>query len=124
MITALLCLNFNGTAQGIPDSIQSLNTVNIAYQNRLVEIFDDVDLTQVPSGILYEHGFPYINLTAFNGQITDSSKANNMIFGLAYASLASMTIDSTVALPAPEDYRSISDTVSPLSSVIPLAPQD
>lgn len=117
---ALLCLNFSSIAQGIPDSIQSLDSVNIAYQNRLADIFANVDLTEVPSGILYEHGFPFISLDAFNGQITDSSKANNMIFGLAYASLSSMTVDSTIALPAPEDYRSISDTVTPLSNVIPI----
>lgn len=113
----LLCLNF-ARSQSVPDSLKLADSLNLAYENRMDEIFDGMDLTQVPSGILYDRGFPFIELGAFDGRITDSSKANSIVFGLSYASITSMIIDSTVVLPNPEGYMSVMDTITPNSDVI------
>jgi hypothetical protein len=110
---ALLCLNFTTYAQ--------VDSVNIKYKNKLVAIFENVNLSQVPSGILYEHGFPFIAIEAFNGQITDSSKANSVAFGLAYAAISSMVVNEANDLPDPSEYRDVFDMFSPSSDVIPIA---
>jgi len=119
-LMAMFCLNLTLYSQSIPDSIKTADVINVAYQDRMDELYQNVDLTQVPSGILYDRGFPFITLDAFDGRITDSSKANSVAFGLAYAAITSMVIDSSAELPNPEAYMSIMDTVTPLSDVIPI----
>jgi hypothetical protein len=116
----LLCLNLSLFAQTIPAYVPEEDSVNIAYKNRLAALFENVDLSLVPSGVLYEHGFPFIAIEAFTGQFADSSKANSMTFGLAYASIASMTVDSLLDLPGPEAYTNVFDTITPNSNVIPI----
>jgi len=116
----LLCLNFKGFAQTIPAYNSATDATDIAYQNRMNEIFGNVDLTQVPSGILYERGFPFIAIEAFTGKLEDSTSGNSMAFGLAYASITTMVVDSAMVLPNPTDYMSVFETITPNSSVIPV----
>ena len=115
-----LCLNFKGFTQTIPAYDPATDATDIAYQNRMSAIFENVDLTQVPSGILYERGFPFIAIEAFTGKLADSTSGNSMAFGLAYASITTMIVDSTMVLPNPIDYTAVFDAVTPNSSVIPI----
>ena len=88
----IFCLNTAIYAQIIPDTVIAADVVHVAYKNRMNEIFENVDLTQVPSGLLYDRGFPFIALEAFDGRITDSSAANSIAFGLCYATITNMIV--------------------------------
>ena len=107
-------------SQAISADIRNSDSLNLAFQAKMEEMFDNVDLSYVPNGVLYDHGFPMIIMEPYRGVITDSSKANALTFGLLYASLTSMAVDTTVALPAPDDYMLVMDTVNSNSTVIPI----
>ena len=68
----------------------------------------------MPSGILYDRGFPFVALEAFNGRITDSSSTNSIAFGLSYAAITTMIVDPSVDLPGPEGYMSLMHSITPL----------
>jgi hypothetical protein len=68
------CLQATSFAQTIPAYDPATDSTNLAYQNQLNTIFEEVDLSQVPSGVLYEHGYPFIAIEAFTG--SNSNKLN------------------------------------------------
>ena len=82
------------------DSLHQQVTSDLAYY------FDDLDDSYISSGLLFEKGIPYFNLSSYTGSPSDSMNTSNMGFGLAYASVASMALDSTFALPDPDSYMS------------------
>jgi len=45
-------------------------------------------MSYVPSGILYNRGFPFITFEPFNGELNDSSKSMLLSFSMAYAAMA------------------------------------
>ena len=88
------------------------------YLQKRAEMFEDVDFTNVPSGVLYEWGFPFIDLNYFQGNLSEESKSSRISFSLAFASMASMQVGATDLLPPPTAYRSVLDTISSESNVI------
>lgn len=120
-LVAILLPYFKGVGQEIPAIIKNSDSTNLAYETTMGAMYDDLDYSYVSTGRLYERGFSFVNLAPFNGQLTDSSKSNLIVFSLAYASLVSMTVDESKALPAPSSYRNIMDTVYSTSSIIPVA---
>jgi hypothetical protein len=118
-ISIILCLQINLQtlfAQGIHPS----DSIHQAYFTSMTNMFANVDLSYVPSGVLNERGFSFINLTPFNGQINEESKSSILAFGLAYASITSMNVDSIVQLPNPIHYTNVIDTVGTSSTIIPI----
>lgn len=108
--------------QWTTDSIvHPADSVHQAYRLRMIEMYEHVDLSQVPSGILYDRGIPFITFEPFQGIVNDSSEATELSFGLAYASLSSMVVDPTKNLPNPNFYREKMDTIRPESSFITVA---
>jgi hypothetical protein len=85
------------------------DSTGMPYQEQIVHIFEHVDLSQVPNGILYEHGFPLQNFDLYQGQLSDTNKTDFTAFGLLYASLYSMALNPDVRLPDPSTYRTIVD---------------
>lgn len=74
-------------------------------------VFEHIDLTEVPTGILKERATPFINLSKFDGTNIDSfNYTNPIVFGLNYATLLGGTVDSNYYLP------DISTLPRPLSS--------
>ena len=61
----------------------------------VTEVFANVDLTQVPSGRLLEHTYPFVDPVPFDGIHLN---ADNLIdfdtFGYAYATVYGMTVDN------------------------------
>ncbi len=107
-ITLLFLLLFYSSSysQWTTDSIvHPADSVHQEYRQRMIEMYEHVDLSQVPSGILYDRGIPFITFEPFQGVANDSSEATELSFGLAYASLSSMSVDSTKSLPNPGFYR-------------------
>ncbi|MBK9190183.1 MAG: hypothetical protein IPM77_01090 [Crocinitomicaceae bacterium] len=118
-----LILSLNSIyAQWTTDSIiHSADSVHQAYKQRMIDMYEHVDLTQVPSGILYDRGIPFITFEPFQGVVNDSSEATELSFGLAYASLSSMVVDPTKNLTNPSYYREKMDTIKPESNFITVA---
>ena len=90
---AVSCIAFS---QPISPEIKNSDSLNIAFQEKMEDMFENVDLSLVPNGILYDHGVPLIAMEPFRGVIierlrplTASGKANTLTFGLLHASLTS-----------------------------------
>ena len=74
---AVSCIAFS---QPISPEIKNSDSLNIAFQEKMEDMFENVDLSLVPNGILYDHG-------------------------LLYASLTSMAVDTNSALPATKEMN-------------------
>ena len=119
LLLGLLCL-FVGSVKSYSQFEKPLDSVETAYFNTLNEIFDGIDMTYVESGVLYERGFPFITFEPFIGELNEESKASRLAFGLAYAAITSMVVDSAKSLPDPSAYMTMIDGVNQHSSTIPL----
>ncbi len=102
------------------ETVAASDTTNTNYVQTMEDVFENVDLSLVPSGTLYERGISYIDFSSFTGS-SDSVRSHIFSFSLAYASLTTMTVDSSIVLPDPITYRSALDTITSESAVILLA---
>jgi hypothetical protein len=60
-----------------------------AVNQPLLDYFQNMDMSQVSTGILKERGFPMYDLDAYNGTVlTDINKLNADLFGWLYMGLA------------------------------------
>lgn len=90
----------------IPDSI------GYDYYEKTAELLENLDVSEVTSGILYERGFPFVNFEPFKGGALDTVTANRLTFSLAYASLFSMAMDTVKRLPLPQRYMQKVDALA------------
>jgi hypothetical protein len=89
----ILSMNIVSFCQWTTDSIiHPADSIHDAYRARMAQMFEHVDLNEVPSGILYDRGFPFITLNPFRGELNDSSKSAQLNFSMAYASVASTVV--------------------------------
>jgi len=114
-------LSMSAHAQMTLDSLFARDTVYNAYQQKMDEIFDSVDFSYLSTGILFDRGFSFINIESFDGTLKDESKSSMLAFGLSYASIETMTVEDSVSLPDPSDYRNVLDTITSHSEVILIA---
>lgn len=121
-IPLIFIIGANSFAQWTPDSIvHPGDSVHQAYKQTMADMFANVDMSYVPSGVLYDRGFPFITFEPFKGELNDTSKSSLLSFGFAYAALSSMTVSDSNALPPPNVFRSKMDTIRADSDVIPIA---
>jgi len=71
--------------------------IEIPFQHMVDSCFEHVDLDLVPTGLLLEHGYPTIDVKAFDGTINDSNYAHTYSWRKAYGTLLRSFIDSTAA---------------------------
>jgi len=119
LVLGILCLIGNPFSS-FSQFEKPLDSLETTYFNTLNEIFDGIDMTYVESGVLYERGFPFITFEPFIGELNEESKASRLAFGLAYAAITSMVVDSAKSLPDPAAYMTMIDGVNQHSSTIPL----
>lgn len=68
-------------------------------------IFEHLDLTQVPTGLLVDKSLPLRDLNYYNGEtISDTNLVNTLNFGLIYAQLCGSAVHNNVFLPDPETF--------------------
>lgn len=68
-------MNTFGFGQWTPDSIvHPGDSVHQAYKQTMADMFANVDMSYISSGILYERGFPFITFEPFTGELNDTSK--------------------------------------------------
>ena len=76
-----------------------------AINQTLIDYFENLDKTQVPTGILVEQGFPLYNLHMYKGQVlTDSNKIDPNLFGWLYMGLALGNVNDNTLIPDPQVY--------------------
>jgi len=101
-------------------TLSNADPVKQAAEQRYSQMFAGVDLSLVPSGILYDRGTSFVNLDPLNGSAPNGTRSNMTIFGLAYASLNSMVVDPKGVLPGPQAYRQPTEDITGDSQVIPV----
>ena len=75
------------------------------------EVLANVDLSQVPSGLLLDKSFPFANPTLFDGVHLDSSNLIDFdTFGYLYATLYGASVDAASVPPHPNAYMNAADT--------------
>ena len=76
-----------------------------AINQTLIDYFDNLDKSQVPTGILVEQGFPMYDLDMYKGQVlTDSNKVDADLFGWLYMGLALGNVNDNTVIPDPQAY--------------------
>ena len=79
-----------------------------AINQTLIDYFDNLDKTQVPTGILVEQGFPMYDLEMYKGQaLTDSNKVDADLFGWLYMGLALGNVNDNTVIPDPQVYSNM-----------------
>lgn len=68
--------------------------VSTAFYEQQVQTFSLLDPSKVPTGILYEHSFPFIDIKAFDGVLRDSIYANGNGVKSIYKTIYSGIIDT------------------------------
>lgn len=63
---ALFSLNYYSQAQ----DLEIIDSLTGSYEDQVQEVFQFVDLNQVPNGILYEYGFQLQSFENFDGTLT------------------------------------------------------
>jgi len=108
-------------AQNFEDyTIEIQDSVDYDFYEQAHELIEQLDLTDVTSGILYERGFPFVLMDPFKGKSNDTVQSNLMTFSLAYASLYSMALNAQARLPEPVAYTQWVDNLNSKSDTIPL----
>ena len=116
MTSVLLCLVTYTTFSQQVDVIDSLTQTP---QQQFSFITQNMDLTEVTSGLLEDKAFKMLPLEFFNGQVIDSTNLASAIrFGHLFATLSSMPINQTFELPLPSDYST--KLLNTAENVIPM----
>jgi hypothetical protein len=83
------------------------NTPN-AFADRINYIFQHVDKSQVPTGILQEYGIDFTNVNNYSGQLlNDSNQVTLNEWRYLYNSLYSAQINATANLLSPDSIKLI-----------------
>lgn len=97
----LICICFTANAQ---------EEVSTAFFENQVMRFGQLDPTKVPTGILYEAGFPFTDIETFNGtDLPDSLYVNGgtvkSIYKTIFSSIVDETNESLYNLQIPNEYE-------------------
>jgi hypothetical protein len=67
------------------------------WKNQINEIFEHVDKSKIPTGILLDYAMEFTNVSAHNGTLTDSTEVTANVFGNIYKTLlmGKVTNDTT-----------------------------
>ncbi|RIH65996.1 hypothetical protein D1164_06945 [Mariniphaga sediminis] len=109
-IFTIFCLFFQNVLAQSTDFRSQMNT-----------IFEDVDLSQVPSGILFDYGLNLVDDSLYNGTVTNDNILSPQVWKSLYTDLWSSQITTTGSMPNVEDINAAIDThASGEATVIPV----
>ena len=52
------------------------DSIPISFEEQVEHLFEHVDLSQVPNGILYDHGIPLQPMEFFDGSLSENNKTD------------------------------------------------
>lgn len=75
-----------------------VKVVEDGYAQEIEKIFGQLELNRVPHGLLYNAAFPYADLEAYNGTITDSTQMSVDVLSSIYKTLQSSRVAANTSL--------------------------
>lgn len=78
---------------------------NTDFRNQMNTIFGNVDLSQVPSGILFDYGLNLVDDSLYNGTLTEDNILSPQMWKSLYADLWSSQVTTANLLPDIEDIN-------------------
>jgi hypothetical protein len=76
-----------------------------AVNQPLLDYFQNMDMSQVNTGILKERGFPVFDMDFYNGQtLGDTNRVDADRFGWIYWQLTLGNVNTNTNLPSPSTY--------------------
>lgn len=78
---------------------------NTEYKTKTLQVFQNLDKTKVPHGILLDFGMEFTNLQAFNGTLTDSTVTTSQTLSDIYKTLLMCRVRQVnTGFITPEEY--------------------
>ena len=94
VLSFLFCIGAKNAHAQMDTLFTDTVLIEVPFQHMVDSCFEHVDLDLVPTGLLLEHGYPTIDVQAFDGTLNDSNYAHTyssrVYFGLAEAQDAVM----------------------------------
>jgi hypothetical protein len=90
--------------------IQNVFSQSTDFRNQMNTIFGNVDLSQVPSGILFDYGLNLANDSIYNGTVINDNILSPQVWKSLYADLWSSQVTATGSMPDIEDVNNAIDT--------------
>lgn len=88
-------------------TLNAQTEINNNWKNQINPIFQGLDKSKVPNGILLDYAMEFTNVTAYNGTLTDSTYVDANILGNIYKTLfMGKVTTSTQYFPKLEDIAS------------------
>ena len=116
-ITSILFCILSYTA--FSQQVDVIDSLTQNPQQQFSFITQNIDLTEVTSGLIENKAFKMLPIENFNGQSIDSTNlASAVRFGHLFATLSSMPINQNFELPHPSDYST--KLVNTPTNVIPM----
>jgi hypothetical protein len=98
---------------GISHFNYAQNTSGIAvydqYRTQVSNIISPLDKSQIPTGYLYEYGYPAFHHTQLNGVRLDSNQISALTWRIVYSSTQSMHISGNSTMPSVADMQTITN---------------
>ena len=69
--------------------------INREWKNQINPIFQGLDKTRVPHGILNDYAMEFTNISAYNGTLTDSTFVDPNVLGSIFKTLFMAKVTST-----------------------------
>ena len=73
---------------------QSIQAQSTDFRNQMNAIFGNVDLSQVPSGILFDYGLNLVDDSLYNGTLLDDNILSPQVWKSLYTDLWSAKVTS------------------------------
>ncbi|HDR52804.1 MAG TPA: hypothetical protein ENN90_14495 [Mariniphaga anaerophila] len=101
--------------------LQNVLAQNTDFRNQMNTIFEYVDLSQVPSGILFDYGLNLVDDSLYNGTVTNDNILSPQVWKSLYTDLWSSQVTTTGSMPDVEDINAAIDThASEEATVVPV----
>lgn len=97
LLSFLFCLSAKNVHAQMDTLFTDTVLIEVPFQHMVDSCFEHVDLDLVPTGLLLEHGYPTIDVKAFDGTLNDSNYAHTYSWRKAYGTLLRSFIDSNAA---------------------------
>ena len=88
LVSFLFCMYAKNAHAQMDTLFTDTVLIEIPFQHMVDSCFEHVDLDLVPTGLLLEHGYPTIDVKAFDGTINDSNFAHTYSWRKAYGKIS------------------------------------
>jgi len=66
---------------------QDYREIDREWATKINTVFENLDFSKVPHGILLDYAMEFTDVTAYNGTLTDSTAVNSSVFSNIYKTI-------------------------------------